>query len=66
LQDPIALGTLPLLLEPAVSTSLNGPGGMRLGRTPVQGIVGSGATVFELHDPRQQSTQRITIRFGVP
>jgi hypothetical protein len=121
--DTPALGTLQLLLEPAVSTSLNGtpvaggvvrlrspagllqigtgssreadpfvvrlryrlenrqiiyaldatpwanvsgPGGMGLGRTPVQGIVGSGATVFELHNPHQQTTQRITIRFGMP
>jgi hypothetical protein len=46
--------------------NVSGPGGMSLGRTPVQGIVASGATVFELHNPHKQSTQRITIRFGVP
>ena len=43
-----------------------GPGGMSLGRTPVQGIVGSGATMSELHNSHKPRTQRITIRFDGP
>ena len=46
--------------------SVSGPGGIPLGRTPVQNISGTTVTVFELHNPKVPTNQRISIRFSPP